>query len=71
MNLDPCVTPRYPTYIELLQRALTLWYHDPTVTTPVLKLIAELVLNRSQVGISGKWQPAYLVVYTEICLCQG
>jgi exportin-7 len=38
----------YPTYMELLQRALTLWYHDPTVTTPVLKLIAELVLNRSQ-----------------------
>ena len=49
MNLDPSALS-YPTYIELLQRALTLWYHDPTVTTPVLKLIAELVLNRSQVA---------------------
>ena len=40
----------YPTYIDLLQQALTLWYHDPFVTTPVLKLMAELVLNRSQVS---------------------
>ncbi|GFW59359.1 exportin-7 [Trichonephila clavipes] len=25
-----------------------MWYHDPAVTTPVLKLFAELVVNRSQ-----------------------
>jgi len=25
-----------------------LWFHDPHVTTPVLKLFAELVQNRSQ-----------------------
>lgn len=25
-----------------------MWFHDPHVTTPVLKLMAELVQNRSQ-----------------------
>ncbi|KAH0623001.1 hypothetical protein JD844_030886 [Phrynosoma platyrhinos] len=29
-------------------RAVELWYHDPACTTPVLKLMAELVHNRSQ-----------------------
>nr|CAH7736012.1 unnamed protein product [Callosobruchus chinensis] len=32
----------------ILLRAIELWYHDPQVTTPVLKLFAELVQNRSQ-----------------------
>ncbi|XP_046373797.1 exportin-7-like isoform X1 [Haliotis cracherodii] len=38
----------YPTYTPVLQRAVELWFHDPTVTTPVLKLMAELAQNRSQ-----------------------
>ncbi|KAF8784840.1 Exportin-7 like protein [Argiope bruennichi] len=38
----------YPAYTPILHRAIELWYHDPTVTTPVLKLFAELVVNRSQ-----------------------
>lgn len=38
----------YPTYTPILHRAVELWFHDPTVTTPVLKLMAELVQNRSQ-----------------------
>ncbi|XP_017780137.1 PREDICTED: exportin-7 isoform X3 [Nicrophorus vespilloides] len=38
----------YPSYIPILLRAIELWYHDPQVTTPVLKLFAELVQNRSQ-----------------------
>ena len=25
-----------------------MWFHDPAVTTPVLKLFSELVTNRSQ-----------------------
>lgn len=29
-------------------RAVELWAHDPSVTTPVLKFFAELVQNRSQ-----------------------
>ncbi|KAJ8981562.1 hypothetical protein NQ317_009822 [Molorchus minor] len=38
----------YPNYTPILLRAVELWYHDPQVTTPVLKLFAELVQNRSQ-----------------------
>lgn len=38
----------YPAYTPILHRAIELWYHDPSVTTPVLKLFAELVVNRSQ-----------------------
>lgn len=38
----------YPSYTPILHRAVELWFHDPQVTTPVLKLMAELVQNRSQ-----------------------
>ncbi|XP_033102804.1 exportin-7-like isoform X2 [Anneissia japonica] len=38
----------YPTYTPILLRAVQLWCHDPAVTTPILKLMAELVQNRSQ-----------------------
>lgn len=38
----------YPSYTPILLHAMELWYHDPQVTTPVLKLFAELVQNRSQ-----------------------
>lgn len=36
----------YPNYTPVLQRAVELWCHDPTVTTPILKLTAELAQNR-------------------------
>lgn len=38
----------YPDYTPILIRAVEIWAHDPQVTTPVLKLFAELVQNRSQ-----------------------
>ncbi len=38
----------YPKYTPILQRAMEIWYADPQVTTPILKLFAELVQNRSQ-----------------------
>jgi exportin-7 len=38
----------YPTYTPILQRAVEIWFQDPQVTTPILKLFAELVQNRSQ-----------------------
>lgn len=38
----------YPGYTPVLHRAIELWYHQPSVTTPVLKLMAELAQNRSQ-----------------------
>jgi exportin-7 len=34
--------------MQVLLRAVELWYHDPNVTTPVLKLVTELVQNKSQ-----------------------
>lgn len=46
--LFDCLTFRYPAYTPILHTAIELWYHDPQVTTPVLKLMAELVQNRSQ-----------------------
>ncbi|XP_054708520.1 exportin-7-like [Uloborus diversus] len=38
----------YPAYTPILHRAIELWYHDPVITTPILKLFTELVVNRSQ-----------------------
>jgi exportin-7 len=38
----------YPRYLPLFTKAIEIWYHDPNVTTPILKLMAELVQNRSQ-----------------------
>uniref|UniRef100_A0A2M4A7B9 Putative nuclear transport receptor ranbp16 importin beta superfamily n=1 Tax=Anopheles triannulatus TaxID=58253 RepID=A0A2M4A7B9_9DIPT len=38
----------YPEYSPILIRAVQFWAHDPTITTPVLKLFTELVYNRSQ-----------------------
>ena len=36
----------YPSYTPMLIRAQELWFHEPAVTTPVLKLFAELAQNR-------------------------
>lgn len=38
----------YPKYTGVLLKALDVWYYDPNVTTPILKLMAELVKNKSQ-----------------------
>ncbi|CAH1784527.1 unnamed protein product, partial [Owenia fusiformis] len=38
----------YPAYTPVLLRAVEVWYHEPSVTTPILKLMAELAQNRSQ-----------------------
>ncbi|KAJ6221671.1 hypothetical protein RDWZM_000216 [Blomia tropicalis] len=38
----------YPAYTPVFHAAIDLWYNDPQVTTPILKLYAELVNNRSQ-----------------------
>lgn len=36
----------YPTYLPILQRAIEQWYGEPACTTPILKLMAELMQNR-------------------------
>ncbi|XP_076102861.1 exportin-7-like [Mytilus galloprovincialis] len=38
----------YPTYTPVLHRAIELWYPQPCVTTPILKLVTELAQSRSQ-----------------------
>ncbi|NXA39768.1 RBP17 protein, partial [Eudromia elegans] len=38
----------YPAYLSVLQRAIELWYREPACTTPILKLMAEFMQNRSQ-----------------------
>lgn len=38
----------YPRYLPLFTNAIEYWYNEPFVTTPLLKLMAELVQNRSQ-----------------------
>nr|XP_028578007.1 ran-binding protein 17 isoform X5 [Podarcis muralis] len=38
----------YPSYLPILQRAIELWYREPACTTPILKLMAEMMQNRSQ-----------------------
>ncbi|XP_073913879.1 ran-binding protein 17 isoform X7 [Castor canadensis] len=38
----------YPAYLPVLQRAIERWYGEPVCTTPILKLMAELMQNRSQ-----------------------
>jgi len=45
MMLFECL---YPNYTQVLHRAIDIWYQDPSVATPVLKLMSELVQNRSQ-----------------------
>ncbi|XP_044883008.1 ran-binding protein 17 isoform X4 [Mauremys mutica] len=39
---------RYTSYLPILQRAIELWYREAACTTPILKLMAELLQNRSQ-----------------------
>uniref|UniRef100_UPI00358FBF5D exportin-7 isoform X2 n=1 Tax=Myxine glutinosa TaxID=7769 RepID=UPI00358FBF5D len=38
----------YPRYMPVFLRAIEFWYLEPSCTTPILKLMAELVQNRSQ-----------------------
>jgi len=45
------VVIRYPKYTGVLLKALDLWYYDQEVTTPILKLMAEIVQNKSQVCV--------------------
>uniref|UniRef100_A0A8C0K6F2 RAN binding protein 17 n=1 Tax=Canis lupus dingo TaxID=286419 RepID=A0A8C0K6F2_CANLU len=45
---DDFAFKRYPTYLPILQRTIERWYGEPACTTPILKLMAELMQNRSQ-----------------------
>lgn len=64
----------YPDYTPILIRAVEIWAHDPTVTTPVLKFFAELVQNRSQRLLFDVSSPNGILLFREtsklIC-CYG
>ncbi|CAH9102460.1 unnamed protein product [Cuscuta europaea] len=38
----------YPAHMPLILKAITVWADAPEVTTPILKFVAEFVLNKSQ-----------------------
>jgi exportin-7 len=56
----------YPNYTEVLLHSLHIWFHDPAVTTPVLKLLAELVLNRSQRLTFDTTSPNGILLFREV-----
>jgi len=51
----------YPSYTPMLIRAQELWFHEPAVTTPVLKLFAELAQNRLDVADFHSCRIMYLI----------
>ncbi|KFO89944.1 Exportin-7, partial [Buceros rhinoceros silvestris] len=61
----------YPSYMPILQRAIELWYHDPACTTPVLKLMAELVHNRSQRLQFDVSSPNGILLFPHFCARAG
>ncbi|KAG7298382.1 Exportin-7-B [Plutella xylostella] len=38
----------YPVYMQIVVRGVEIWYAEPAVTTPCLKLMGELAQNRNQ-----------------------
>lgn len=57
--------------MPILQRAIELWYHDPACTTPVLKLMAELVHNRYEPPAAENWQGFAPVCCFRLCVGVG
>ena len=37
-----------PAYMQVFKHAIEVWYHDPSVTSPLLKFFGELCRNKSQ-----------------------
>ncbi|XP_043067125.1 ran-binding protein 16 isoform X3 [Drosophila bipectinata] len=62
----------YTEYLLIFLRAVELWAHDPAVTTPVLKLFAELVHCRTQRLSGNVSSPIGILLFREasklICL---
>lgn len=38
----------YPNFTTIMQKAVEIWYLEPSVTTPILKVMGEMVMNRGQ-----------------------
>ncbi|XP_047334850.1 exportin-7-A-like isoform X2 [Impatiens glandulifera] len=56
----------YPARMPLLLRAITHWYDTPEVTTPLLKLVAEFVLNKSQRLTFDSSSPNGILLFREV-----
>ncbi|XP_065827879.1 exportin-7-like isoform X2 [Oscarella lobularis] len=56
----------YPNYFPVLQRALQLWCHDPSVTTPILRLASELVNNKQQRLLFDISSPNGILLFREV-----
>lgn len=56
----------YPSYTPILHRAIEVWYHDLAVTTPVLKLMAELAQSRSQRFLFDVSSPNGYLLFREV-----
>ena len=54
---------RYPAYTPVLHRAIELWYPEPAVTTPILKLVTELAQSRY-----GQCQNVFLCLFLKISI---
>lgn len=55
----------YTDYLPILLRAVELWAHDPAITTPVLKLFAELVHCRTQRLAGNVSSPMGILLFRE------
>ncbi|XP_026275321.1 exportin-7 isoform X1 [Frankliniella occidentalis] len=55
----------YPAYTPILLHAMQLWFREPQVTTPVLKLFTELVQNRSQRLVFDVSSPNGILLFRE------
>ena len=56
----------YPAHFPLLLRCLEAWADEPAVTTALLKLFAELVLNRSQRLVFDSSSPNGILLFREV-----
>nr|XP_032289090.1 ran-binding protein 16 isoform X8 [Drosophila virilis] len=55
----------YTDYLPILLRAVELWAHEPAITTPVLKLFAELVHCRTQRLAGNVSSPMGILLFRE------
>jgi len=56
----------YPAYTPLLREVAAQWYHTPAVTTPLLKLIAEVVYNKAQRLTFDSSSPNGILLFREV-----
>ncbi|TVU01218.1 hypothetical protein EJB05_53345 [Eragrostis curvula] len=56
----------YPSRMQLLLRAISLWTDEPEVTTPLLKFMCEFVLNKAQRLTFDSSSPNGILLFREV-----